>query len=61
MPKNLHKQIEEDTDNAFERSARVSEETSSDGKFSVYELTPKKDPKDGDLHLQYRGAPDGEE
>lgn len=39
------------------RAARVSEETSSDGKFSTYELAPKKDPRDGDLHLQYRGEP----
>ena len=54
---NLHKQIDKDEDDAFTRSARVSEETSSDGKFSTYEYAPKKDPRDGDLILQYRGEP----
>jgi hypothetical protein len=54
---NLHKQIENEEDDPFAAAARVSEETSSDGKFSTYELAPKKDPRDGDLILQYRGAP----
>ncbi len=44
-------------DDPFTRSARVSEETSSDGKFSEYEIAPKQDPLDGDLILQYRGEP----
>ena len=35
----------------------VLEQTSSDGKFSTYEVAPKKDPLAGDLILQYRGAP----
>lgn len=54
---NLHKQIEAETDDPFERSARVSNETSSNGKFSTHEVAPKNDPRDGDLILQYRGAP----
>jgi hypothetical protein len=45
--KNLHKRIEQETDSPFERSARVSEETSSDGKFSEYEVAPKQNPEDG--------------
>jgi hypothetical protein len=59
MPKNknLHKQIDETEDDEFVKSARVSEETSSDGKFSTYEIAPKKDARDGDLILQYRGKP----
>ncbi len=54
---NKHKEIESQTDDPFTRSARVSEETSSDGKFSTYEIAPKKNPLDGDLIVQYRGAP----
>lgn len=54
---NKHKEIDRQEKDPFERSARVSEETSSDGKFSTYEYAPKKDPRDGDLILQYRGAP----
>ena len=57
MAKNKQKQIEESTDDPFKRNARVQEETSSDGRFSVYEVAPKKDPRDGDLILQWRGAP----
>jgi hypothetical protein len=56
--KNPHKRIEQETDSPFERSARVSEETSSDGKFSEYEVAPKRNPEDGTLIQQYRGAPD---
>jgi hypothetical protein len=55
--KNLHKRIEEETDSPFERSARVSEETSSDGKFSEYEVAPKQNPEDGTLIQQWRGEP----
>jgi hypothetical protein len=51
------KEIEKSIKDPFERAAAVQEETSSDGKFSTYELAPKKDPRDGDLILQYRGAP----
>lgn len=51
---NLHKQIDAETDDPFERSARVSEETSSDGKFSEYE---RQKVPGGELILQYRGAP----
>lgn len=54
---NLHKQIEDQTDDPFERSARVQEETSNDGKFSTYERVPGRFPEDGDLILQWRGAP----
>jgi hypothetical protein len=55
---NKQREIEsKDHDNPFEKNAEVQEETSNDGKFSEYELAPKKDPRDGDLHLQYRGAP----
>lgn len=54
---NLHKQIDENEDDPFVAAARVSEETSSDGKFSTYEVAPKKDARDGDLILQYRGKP----
>ena len=53
-----HEEIDQSVDDPFMRSARVSEETSSDGRFSTYELAPKKDPRDGDLILQYRGAPE---
>ena len=52
-----HKEIDRSEKDPFIRSARVSEETSSDGKFSTYEYAPKKDPRDGDLILQYRGEP----
>lgn len=41
----------------FESAARVQEETSNDGRFSTYEVARKKDPRDGDLILQHRGAP----
>ncbi len=54
---NKHKEIDKKEDDPFVRSARVTEETSSDGRFSTYELAPKKDPRDGDLILQYRGEP----
>ena len=54
---NRHKQIDQETSDDTERAARVWEETSSDGKFSTYEVAPKKDPRDGDLILQYRGTP----
>jgi hypothetical protein len=53
----LHKEIDETTTDPFERAARVQTETSNDGRFSTYEVAPKKDPRDGDLILQYRGAP----
>jgi hypothetical protein len=56
-PNNLHKKIEAEEDDPFARSARVSEETSNDGKFSTYEYAEKKDDRDGDLILQYRGMP----
>jgi hypothetical protein len=52
-----HKEIDRKEKDPFTRSARVAEETSSDGKFSTYELAEKKDPRDGDLILQYRGEP----
>lgn len=52
-----HKQIDKQEKDPFVRGSRVSEETSSDGKFSSYEVAPKKDPRDGDLILQWRGAP----
>lgn len=52
-----HKQIEREESDEFAKAARISEETSSDGKFSSYEIAPKKDPRDGDLILQYRGEP----
>jgi hypothetical protein len=55
--KNLHKQIDQEESDEFVKAARVSEETSSDGKFSTYEYAPKKDARDGDLILQYRGEP----
>lgn len=57
MAKNRQKEIEANVDDPFERNARVQEETSNDGRFSVYEVAPKKDPRDGDLILQWRGAP----
>lgn len=37
--------------------SRETERTSSDGRFSTYEVAPKKDPRDGDLILQQRGEP----
>ena len=55
---NRQKEIEQSVDDRFERAARVQEETSSDGRFSTYEVAPKKDPLDGDLILQFRGAPE---
>jgi hypothetical protein len=54
---NRHKEIEERTDDPFDRSAAVDEETSSNGKFSTYERWVNPDPWDADLILQYRGAP----
>lgn len=57
MADNRHKELDRSVEDPSERAARVSEETSSDGKFSVYEVAPKKDPRDGDLILQYRGVP----
>jgi hypothetical protein len=55
---NKQREIEaKDHDNPFEKNAEVQEETSSDGKFSEYERQPSKDRWDGDLILQYRGAP----
>lgn len=57
MANNRHKELDEKVDDPFVRAARVSEETSSDGRFSTYEVAPKKDPRDGDLILQYRGVP----
>jgi hypothetical protein len=54
---NLHKEIDEKVDDVFQRHARVQEETSSDGRFSTYEIAEKTDPRAGDLILQYRGAP----
>lgn len=51
------KKIEKQESDPFVKAARVSEETSSDGKFSTYEVAPKNDPRDGDLILQYRGEP----
>ena len=56
-PANRHKEIDETTTDPFERAARVQTETSNDGRFSTYEVAPKKDPRDGDLILQYRGEP----
>ncbi len=55
--KNKHKEIESEEADLFKRHARVQVETSNDGKFSTYEVAPKKDPRDGDLILQYRGEP----
>ncbi len=57
QPANRQKEIERQEDDPFARRARVQEETSSDGKFSTYEIAPKTDPLAGDLILQYRGAP----
>lgn len=54
---NLHKRIDREESDPFARSARVQEETSNDGKFSTYERVPGRFPEDGDLILQYRGAP----
>ena len=51
------KKIEKQAKDVHERIARVEKETSNDGKFSTYEVAPKKDPRDGDLILQYRGEP----
>ena len=52
------KQIEKSDGDVFQKRARVQQETSNDGKFSTYEVAPKKDKRDGDLILQYRGEPD---
>ena len=52
------KQIEKSNEDVFEKRARVQQETSNDGKFATWEIAPKKDKRDGDLHLQYRGEPD---
>jgi hypothetical protein len=41
----------------FTEVARELEVTSSDGKFSTYEVTEKADPRDGDLIIQHRGKP----
>ena len=51
------KTIEKSDEDVFQKRARVQQETSNDGKFSTYEVAPKKDPRDGDLILQYRGEP----
>lgn len=51
------REIEAETTDRDERIARVAAETSSDGRFSTYEVAPKRDPRDGDLIVQYRGAP----
>jgi hypothetical protein len=51
------KKIEKETKNVHDRAARVAQETSNDGRFSTYEVAKKKDPRDGDLILQYRGEP----
>lgn len=56
--KNKHKEIDQSDSEPLAKAARVSEETSNDGKFSTYEVAEKKDPRDGDLILQYRGKPD---
>ena len=61
MGENRHKQLDQKVEDDTERAARVWTETSSDGRFSTYELAPKKDPRDGDLILQYRGEPDQRE
>lgn len=50
------KEIDRKVKDPFERSARVSEETSNDGKFSTYERV--KVPG-GELILQHRGEPKG--
>lgn len=42
----------------FTEVAEEIERTSSDGRFSTYEVAPKKDPLAGDLILQQRGEPD---
>jgi hypothetical protein len=55
---NRHKEIEQSTDDPFERAARVQEETSNDGKFSTYERVSTPNPEDADLILQWRGAPE---
>jgi hypothetical protein len=54
---NKQREIEASDEDVFQKHARVQTETSNDGKFSEYEYAPKKDPRDGDLILQYRGAP----
>jgi hypothetical protein len=54
---NRHKEIEQSTDDPFQRAARVQEETSNDGKVSTYERVPGRFPEDSDLILQWRGAP----
>lgn len=51
------KKLDQSEEDPFARHARVQVETSNDGKFSTYEYTKKKDPRDGDLILQYRGEP----
>lgn len=56
QPRNKHKEIDANVDDQLKRP-EVLEQTSSDGKFSTYELAPKKDPLAGDLILQYRGEP----
>jgi hypothetical protein len=56
MAKNAHKEIDSKVDDQVKRPV-VLQETSSDGKFSTYEVAPKTDPLAGDLILQYRGAP----
>jgi hypothetical protein len=61
MAENRHKELDKKVEDGTERAALVWEQTSSDGRFSTYELAPKKDPRDGDLTLQYRGEPDGRE
>lgn len=53
-PTNLHKQIEAEVDDPAERAGRVGRETSSDGRFSIYERV--KVPG-GELIQQFRGAP----
>jgi hypothetical protein len=54
---NVHKHLDESVQDPAERRALVQQQTSNDGRFSTYEVTPKNDPRDGDLILQYRGAP----
>jgi hypothetical protein len=54
---NRHQEIDRTVDDPAERAARVQEETSNDGRFSTYERVPGRFPEDGDLIVQYRGAP----
>lgn len=56
-PSSKPKRVERQVSDPFESAARVQEETSNDGRFSTYEVARKKDPRDGDLILQHRGAP----